>query len=265
MSIDCVPLSGSLGAEIRGVDVTDLGDSQFSELRAAFLQHHLLVFRDQKLTPDQHVEFGERWGPLLIHPIFPHLDGHPPIIQIQNRGKKRTLTEVWHSDVTFEEKPPLGSMLYALEVPSAGGDTLFANQHKAFDQLSPGMQRMLERLRALHSGQLLGTIAGEGERWQQHGQLHPVVRTHPETGRKALFVNRGFTIAFEDMSPEESAPLLRFLFQHATQPDLTCRHAWRRGDLVFWDNRSVLHYAIHDHDDAPRALHRITVEGDAPF
>jgi len=264
MALECVPLSGSLGAEVRGVDVTELSDSRFAELHAAFLEHHVLVFRDQKLTPGQQVDFAERWGPLLIHPIFPHLDGYPPIIHIQNRGKKRTLTEVWHSDVTFDAKPPLGSMLYALEVPSAGGDTLFANQHKVFARFSPGLQKMLEGLRAIHSGKLLGAIAGEGEQWQQQGQSHPVVRTHPETGRKALYVNRGFTVAFEDMTPAESAPLLRYLLQQATAPDVTCRHAWRRGDLVFWDNRSVMHYAIHDHDDATRVLHRITVEGDTP-
>ncbi|MDH3685411.1 MAG: TauD/TfdA family dioxygenase, partial [Myxococcales bacterium] len=254
----------SLGAEIDGLDVTNLDERQVAEVRAAFLEYHVLVFRDQKLTPDQQVAFAEHFGPLLIHPIFPHLEGYPPVIHIQNRGKKRTLTEVWHSDVTFEARPPLGTLLYALEVPDAGGDTLFANQHKAYERLSPGLKRMLDGLRAIHTGKLLGALSGEGERWKQHGQAHPVVRTHPETGRKALFVNRGFTVAFEDMTPEESAPLLRFLWEQATTPDVTCRHRWRPGDLVFWDNRSVMHYAIHDHDDAPRVLHRITVEGDTP-
>jgi taurine dioxygenase len=264
MTLEVLRLAGSLGAEVHGVDAASLDDASFDALHRAFLEHHVLVLRDQKLTPEQQVDFGRRFGPLFVHPIVPHLPGHPEVIEIANRGKRRSVTEVWHSDVSFAERPPLGSALYALEVPEAGGDTLFANQHLAFERLSPGLQRMLEGLRALHSGAGLGSALGEGERWRDHATAHPVVRTHPETGRKALYVNEGFTVAFEDMTREESAPLLRFLARACTRPDLTFRHRWRTGDLLLWDNRSVQHYAIHDHGDAPRRLHRITIEGDVP-
>lgn len=262
--LEVVRLAGSLGAEVRGVDLADLLPEQVAAIHRAFLEHHVLAFRDQKLSPTQLVAFGGRFGKLFVHPIVPHVESHPEVIEIRNRGKRRTITEVWHSDVTFDARPPMASALYALEVPDAGGDTLFANQHLAYERLSPGLKRLLEGLRAVHTGRGLGAVVGKGEAWKSQGQLHPVVRTHPETGRKALFVNRGFTIAFEDMTPEESHPLLEQLWEAATTPDLTFRHHWRPGDLVMWDNRSVQHYAIHDHGDAPRVLHRITVEGDAP-
>jgi len=264
MTLSSTRLSGALGAEVHGVDVTALAPPDFEAVHQLFLEHHVLVFRDQKLTPEQQIDFGERWGPLLIHPIIPHVPDHPPIVAIENLGKRRTLTEFWHSDVTFEPRPPAVTLLYALDIPPAGGDTLFANQHAAYDRLSPGMKQMLEGMRAVHSGRGLGTTAGKGEAWAHQGEVHPVVRTHPETGRKALFVNSGFTIAFEDMTAEESRPLLSQLCRQAVTPDLTMRHGWHEGDLVMWDNRSVQHYAIHDHGDTPRRLHRVTVEGDTP-
>ncbi|HKJ25869.1 MAG TPA: TauD/TfdA family dioxygenase [Myxococcota bacterium] len=264
MTLEVMRLAGSLGAEVHGVDAASLDDASFAALHRAFLEHHVLVLRDQKLTPDQQVEFGRRFGTLYVHPIVPHIAGQPEVIEIANRGKQSSLTEVWHSDVSFAERPPLGSALYALEVPAAGGDTLFANQHLAFERLSPGMRRMLEGLRGLHSGARLGSALGQGESWRDHATAHPVVRTHPETGRKALYVNEAFTVAFEDMTRRESAPLLRFLSAFATRPDLTLRHRWKAGDLVIWDNRSVQHHAIHDHGDATRRLHRITIEGDVP-
>jgi len=257
-------IAGTLGARVEGVDVTALEDDAFGDIQRLFLDHHVLVFPGQRLTPAQQVHFGERWGELLVHPIIPHVEGYPPIVAIENLGKGRTLTEFWHSDVTFEAKPPSISMLYARDIPEAGGDTLFANQHLAYERLSPGLKAMLAGRRAVHSGRGLGAAAGKGEAWQQQGELHPVVRTHPETGRKALFVNVGFTVAFEDMTQAESHPLLRFLYQQATTHDLTMRHAWREGDLLLWDNRSVQHYAIHDHGEASRTLHRITVAGDTP-
>lgn len=264
MSLDLKRLTGPVGAEIRGVDLADVSAGLFEAVHRAFLEHHVLVFRDQKLTSEQQIAFGQRFGTLHVHPIVPHLEGYPPILPIVNLGKRRTITEVWHSDVTFEERPPMASLLYAIELPETGGDTMFANQHLAYERLSPGLKRLLDGLRAIHTGRGLAAVTGKGEGWREHGQLHPVVRTHPETGRKALFVNRGFTVAFEDMTPEESRPLLDLLVERGTQPDLIYRHRWLPGDLVMWDNRSVMHYAVHDHGDAPRRLHRVTVEGDVP-
>ena len=264
MAIEVIRTAGSLGAEVHGVDLASLDDAAFDRVHRAFLDHHVLVFRDQKLSPEQQVDFGQRFGKLYVHPIIPHIEGHPEVIEIANRGKKYSLTEVWHSDVSFADRPPMSSALYALEVPEAGGDTLFANQHLAYERLSTGMKRMLDGMRALHTGALLGAALGKGEDWREHARAHPVVRTHPETGRKALYVSQGFTVAFEDMTREESGPLLRYLTMRCTALDLTCRHRWRVGDLVMWDNRSVQHHAIHDHGDAPRRLHRITIEGDAP-
>jgi len=260
-------LSGALGAEVRGLDLAHLSDEQFAAIRAAFLEHHVLVFREQRLTPEQQIAFGQRFGELHVHPIVPHLDGYPPILAIPNLGKKRTITEIWHSDVTFEEKPPLASILYAVEVPDVGGDTMFANQHLAYERLSPGMQRLLAPLKAVHSGGgLAAATRGRpgAEAWKLQGQHHPVVRTHPETGRKALFVSRAFVVGLADMTPHESEPLLSYLYAHCTTPDLTMRHSWRKGDVVMWDNRSVQHYAVHDYGDARRTMHRVTVIGDVP-
>jgi len=264
MAIDPKPLSGSLGAEIRGIDLAHLDDPDFKAIHAAFLEYHVLVFRDQKLTPALQIAFGRRWGSLFIHPIVPHLEGYPELIPIMNSGKKRTITEVWHSDVSFSERPPRSSGLYAIELPEVGGDTLFANQHLAYDGLSRGLKQMLDGLRAIHTGAGLGAVSGKGEAWKTQGQSHPVVLRHPETDRPALYVNAAFTVAFEDMTVAESQPLLGQLYRLSHTPDLCYRHRWQPGDLVLWDNRSVQHYAVHDHGDAPRTLHRFTVEGDVP-
>lgn len=263
-ALDLHLLAGSLGAEIHGLDLADVSAGKLDAIWQAFLKHHVLVFRDQKLEPQQQIEFGQRLGELFVHPIVPHLEGYPEIVPIQNFGKKRSLTEVWHSDVTFDPTPPLASALLAIELPPYGGDTIFANQHAVYDSLSAGMKAMLGGLRAIHTGAGLGAAAGKGESWREQGQLHPVVRTHPETGRPALYVNPAFTVAFEDMTVAESAPLLRYLFSAAHVPDVCYRHRWLPGDLVMWDNRSVQHYAVHDHGDAARTMHRITIKGDAP-
>jgi taurine dioxygenase len=259
-------VAGSLGAEIVGVDLPSVDDETFAQIHSAFLEHHVLVFRGQDFTPEQLIAYGERFGTLQVHPIVPSIDGYPPVICIPNLGKKHTLTEIWHSDVTFAPTPPLGSILYALEVPEYGGDTLFANQHLAYDRLSPGLKSILEGLEAIHSGDgLASSVTGDpDETWKLQGTRHPVVRTHPDSGRKALYVNPAFTRGFADMTGEESEPLLKYLYAQGTKPDLTMRHSWRKGDVVMWDNRSVMHFAVHDHGDAPRDMHRITVDGDTP-
>jgi len=264
MSIDVNRLCGSLGAEIRGVDLASLEPADFDAIRRAFLEHHVLAFREQKLTPEQQIAFGRRLGELYIHPIVPHLDDHPEIVPITNFGKRRSLTEVWHSDVSFDPTPPMASGLLAVELPPFGGDTLFANQHLAYDRLSDGMKSMLSGLRATHSGAGLGAATGKGDDWREQGQLHPVVRKHPETGRRALYVNPAFTVAFLDMTIAESRPLLDLLHEAGHAPDICYRHRWLPGDLVLWDNRSVQHYAVHDHGDATRTMHRFTVVGDQP-
>jgi len=243
--------AGALGATITGVNLNDLDGATFQTIHAAFLEHCVVHIPGQELTPESHKAFGARFGPLHTHPAARGVEGHPEILLLENRGKDRTITEVWHSDVTCEERPPSISILHARVLPEYGGDTMWANQYLAFERLSPGLQRMLDGMRAVHSAFELEST-------------HPVVRTHPETGRRALFVNAGFTRRFEDMTVEESRPLLRYLVEQATIPDLTYRHHWSTGDLVMWDNRCVMHFAIHDYGEQSRVMHRVTVQGDRP-
>jgi taurine dioxygenase len=249
--VDIHRLTGSVGAEVRGVDLNNVDEATFEVIRAGVLEHGVLVFRDQNLTPESHKAFGMRFGPLHTHPAAPGPEGHPEILLLRNTGKDHTITEVWHSDITCEKRPPSLSILRALQLPDYGGDTIWANQYLAYDRLSDGLKKMLEGKRAVHSAFELEAV-------------HPVIRTHPESGRKALFVNAGFTRRFEDMSVAESQPLLRLLVEAATSPDLCYRHQWRDGDVVMWDNRGVMHYAVHDYDSQPRVMHRVTVQGDEP-
>ncbi|MHB1487991.1 MAG: TauD/TfdA dioxygenase family protein [Acidimicrobiales bacterium] len=244
-------LTGSVGVEVDGVDLNDLEDDAFSVNKTTLLDQGVVGFRRQNLTPEAHKAFGTRFGPLHTHPAGQGIDGHPEILMLQNYGKERTITEVWHSDVTCEQRPPSISILNARLLPEYGGDTMWANQYMAYERLSPGMKHMLEGMRAVHSAFNLEAT-------------HPAVRTHPDTGRKALFVNAGFTRHFENMTPGESRPLLRFLVEHATSADLCYRHRWAPGDVVMWDNRAVMHFAVHDYGEAERVMHRVTVQGDEP-
>ena len=257
------PVAPSVGAEVRGIDVRRLDDATFAEIQRAFVAHRLLVIKDQSLTPEELMTFGERWGELHVHPITPHLDGFPPVQAIKNTGKKTTLNEHWHTDMSFEPVPPKMTMLHALEIPGLGGDTAFSDQHAAYESLSDGLKAMLDGVKAVHRSENLARIMGKDPR-EAPSATHPVFRTHPDTGRKALYVCRAFTQHFEGMSRSESAGLLEFLFDRSVRPDFTHRHRWEQGDLVFWDNRSLLHYAIHDHGDQPRLLHRVTVLGEVP-
>jgi taurine dioxygenase len=238
----------------------------------------VIFFHDQHLTPEQHLAFGRRFGNLDIHDLVAGMPDYPEIIEARKEEHDtQNFAGAWHSDVTYLEEPALGSILYAREVPAFGGDTVFANMYVAYDALSEGMKRMLGGMTAVHSARRpYGTRSNyfaEGQRSMKirlsntaEAEVeHPVVRTHPETGRKALFVNSVFTIRFTDMTEEESAPLLNFLHRHATQPEFTCRFRWQRNAIAFWDNRCVQHYAINDYHGQRRVMHRVAVNGDRPY
>jgi taurine dioxygenase len=270
-------LAGSLGAAVEGLDLTQpVGDDTMQALRQAFLEHLVLVFPGQAhITPAQHVAFARLWGPLQTMPAG-HLPGHPELIEIAARrgvkpsnanperrtheSAKLARTDIWHSDQTYEQHPVIGSLLLARELPTAGGDTMFANQYDAFDTLSTGMQKLLRDLRALHSGEgyyrLMGLDPANAPLTPQ-----PVARVHAETGRTALYVNRIWTKQFEDMTVEESQPLLNYLYAHAVEPCFTFRHRWQVGDLLIWDNRAVQHYAVDDYGNETRIMHRATILG----
>lgn len=268
---DVRPLTPTIGAEIFGVDLGgDLSNQQFDAIHEALLRHLVIFFRDQRMTPDQHKEFGRRFGKLHLHPASPNLlAGHPEILLIQaNEKSKRVAGEVWHSDVSCDPEPPMGSILYMHETPAnGGGDTMFANMYVAFDTLSAPMQHFLEGLSAVHDGE---HVYRGRYGWNDSGKtyprsVHPVVRTHPETGRKALFVNRGFTTAIEGLNRDESDALLDMLYDHAETPEYQCRFKWQPGSVAFWDNRAAMHHAMWDYFPHSRRAHRVTISGDKPF
>ena len=276
MQVDPV---GAVGAEISGVDLARLDDRAYAEIKQAFLDHLVLFFRDQRLSPEQQVALTRRFGPVLRVPYVAHLAEHPDIIAVLKEAEERqvsTFGNAWHSDFSFLEEPPAGSLLYALETPAHGGDTLWANMYMAYETLSEGMRRMLDGLRAIHTGKPYGVQGGAGIRGSRSIQItrgdpeadreiaHPVVRTHQESGRKALFVNAIYTTRFEGMSEVESRPLLNFLFEHSTRPEFTCRFRWSNRTLAIWDNRCTLHYAVNDYDGYRRLLHRTTFAGERP-
>ncbi|MBX3705400.1 MAG: TauD/TfdA family dioxygenase [Pseudomonadales bacterium] len=255
-------MSAPLGAIIDGVDVRRLGEAEFADIRALFQEHQVLALRGQTLTPQEQLAFGQRWGELVRHP-YAGMKAYPDLIELKNPGKARDINQHWHSDMTYNRAPPKLTMLYALETPGIGGDTAFANQALAYAELSEGLRRVVDGLRAVHSAEGLagqyGADPGQAPRAE-----HPVVRTHDETGQRALYVCRAFTRRFVGWTREESAGLLEYLFQHGARPEFQARHSWRPGDLVLWDNRCLLHFAVHDHGDAPRRIHRLQVAGPAP-
>lgn len=255
-------LSAPLGAIVEGVDVKQIDAATWQQLNALFLQHHVLVFPAQELTPEDQIAFAEHWGSLVRHP-YAALADYPNIIELKNQGKKRDVNQHWHSDMTYNERPPTLTMLYALQAPEIGGDTAFANQVLAYEELSDGLKIVVDPLKAHHSAQGLARLYGQNEA-EAPRALHPVVRTHDESGQRALYVCQAFTQRFEGWSREESESLLAYLYRHSTRPEYQGRHQWRAGDLVMWDNRAVLHYAVHDHGDDPRVIHRLQVEGPVP-
>jgi taurine dioxygenase len=273
--IDVRPFTATLGAEIGGVDLSvKLSQAVVDEIERAFLDFGVVFFRDQQLTPEQHIAFAERFGRIDINRFFRAVDLYPQIAEVRKEAdQKSNIGGAWHTDHSYDQIPAKGSLLYAREIPPVGGDTLFSSMYAAYEALSPGLQRTLEGLKALHSSRhafgasarrlaesdLKGRV-GNPELATQDA-IHPVVIVHPETGRKALYVNSSFTIGIEGWSAEESEVLLGYLYKHAVRPEFTARFRWQPGSLAFWDNRSTWHLALNDYAGHRRLLHRITIEG----
>ena len=259
------PLTGSIGASVEGIDLNKpVDDATFAALHDAFLTHCVLVYRGQQLQPAAQVEFARCWGtPLNTNPLLKHIESHPEIVQVTKIPKATASTEAWHYDSPYTPVPPKISILSAVTVPH-GGDTMWCNQCLSYDRLSPTMKGALEGLRVKFVGLRLGRMLG-ADAASLPSAVHPLVRTHPETGRKALYVGHRETAQLIDgMTAEESRPLLDFLYQHSTSPDNIYRHMWQPGDVVMWDNRCTMHYAVHDYGEAERVLNRITIEGEMP-
>ena len=275
--IEVRPISGTIGAEIHGVDVaSDLDDKTIGDIRKALLDHCVIFFRDQKLDVERHKAFTRRFGEIFIHPNYKGTQADPEIVEITRLpGDTKIVGEEWHADTTMVAEPPMGAILYAKEVPPYGGDTVFANQYLAYETLSDGMKTMLAPLRALHSDRKVAgpqanmnakrsTKVREDADWRETVSTHPVVVTHPETGRKLLYVNHSYTTGFEGMTEAESKPLLGFLLDHGHRPEITCRFRWETGSIAFWDNRVCKHLAIHDAGPFKRMMRRTQICGTRP-
>ncbi len=269
------PIAGALGAEIGGVNLSaDLPDQTIADIRRAWLAHGVVFFRDQDLPPARLLAFARRFGAVLEYPFVRGLPEFPEIIPVVKLEHERhNFGGVWHTDTAYLDQPPMATMLVAREVPPFGGDTLFASGCRAYDALSDGMRRMLDGMHAVNSSAKAEVTKTREDRVKdsprddarrEYNAEHPVVRTHPETGRKALYVNGAHTQRFAGMTDEESAPLLAYLFQHQVKPEFTCRFAWRPGSVAFWDNRCALHNPVNDYHGHRRVMHRVTLAGDTP-
>jgi taurine dioxygenase len=269
------PVTAALGAEVSGIDLRQpLPDSVFGELRDALVQCQVLFFRDQPIEPAHQQALAERFGPLQTHPAYATVEGHPAITILESTPEKPTLIEKWHTDMTFRQHPPMGTMLRSRIIPERGGDTLFASMTAAWDALSDRMKAMLDGLTAVHSFEhgFRESLAEPGGRERLADALranppiaHPVVRTHPESGRKLLFVNELFTTRIRELSAAESDSLLGFLFRHVQQPEFCCRFRWSENAIALWDNRSTQHKPVNDYFPAHRRMERITIDGDRPY
>ncbi len=264
---------GAVGAQVSGVDLAQFDDATLGELRNAFARHSVLFFRDQKLTPEQHISLAERWGDINVNRFFTPVEGYPQIAQVLKEPEQKfNIGGGWHTDHSYDQIPALGSMLYALETPETGGDTLFAGTCAAYDTLSEGLRETLGNLRAVHSSRhVFGAAANRpkeladrlgNEELAEQDAVHPVVIQHPLSGRRSLYVNPGFTRRFDGWTEEESAPLLRYLYDHISRPEHTYRFRWQPGSLAFWDNRATWHFAVNDYHGQRRLMHRITLEGE---
>jgi taurine dioxygenase len=281
VDLDVRPLSASIGAEIRGLDLRDISDSQVAAIRAVWLARRVVFFPDQHLDPDSHQAFARRFGALTeAHPVLPAMVEHPNIHQIDYAQQRDVMGPAphdrglgWHTDVTFMARPPMATILRAVTVPTSGGDTMWSDQVAALAGLSPTMQAFLTTLTAVHDARyaFADTLKREGGgHWdgEEITELvpvrHPVVRTHPETNERSLYVNPMFTSHIEGVSRSESAALLAYLYDHATQPRFTVRYHWRAGDVAFWDNRSTQHAVVGDFGSQDRVIQRVTLRGDEP-
>ena len=274
-SVRVVPLTPTVGAEIHGIDLSRaLPEAEVQAVRGALLEYLVVFFRDQEITPEQHMAFARQFGELSPAPFGPRHPDYPLMMVLDQHAPKGSGGDRWHTDNTFMKTPPMGSILRAVQLPSSGGDTLFASMYAAYEALSEPMKRFLEGLRAEHdlTRMLSLTIRRGNDGGAELAQMqrdwppmeHPVIRTHPETGRKALFVNRNFTTRIVGLTESESDALLRLLLEHVSTPAFQCRFHWEPGSVAFWDNRAALHYAVPDYSDR-RLMHRVTLEGDQPF
>ena len=269
------PLSSAVGAVLSGIDISEeLSADAIAEIRQAWLEHLVIFFCDQKLSDERLMAFGRRFGDLYMHPNLAKKGPNPEVIHVvKEPDATRVVGAEWHTDTAHVECPPMGAILYALEVPPRGGDTLFANQYLAYEALSDGLKAALDGMKAVHNdSRVAGPNANKGrstqtrddEEWTPTENAHPVIRTHPETGRKALFVNVASAHKFEGMRRAESAALLQYLFKHATRPEFTCRFNWEPGSVAFWDNRCLKHIAVNDYQGHRRDMRRVQLVGDKP-
>ena len=273
--IEVRPLSRAVGAEILGINLLNpVSDAQIAEIRKIWLQHSVVFFREQPLEPGAFQAFAQRFGEIIEYPFVKGLPDFPLIVPVLKLPhEKHNFGGVWHTDTTYLQEPPMATMLIARELPPVGGDTLFASNYAAFEGLSPALQDTLRTLKGVNSSAKAAVTHSREDRLadsatdkgrSELNSEHPVVRTHPETGREALYVNPGHTVRFAGWTEEESAPLLNYLFEQQVKPEYTCRFVWRPGSIAFWDNRCALHNPINDYHGYKRLLHRITLKGDKP-
>lgn len=274
-TIEVRPIAGALGAEVHGVDLAKPADAAtVTEIRRAFLENLVIFFRDQHLTLEQYMAFARTLGSPVEYPFVKGLPGFPNVIEVKKlEHEKSNFGGIWHSDTSYMDQPPMASMLLAREVPPYGGDTIFANQYLAYERLSDGFKKLLAVLKGVNTSAKADVSKTREDRIKTDGRdeakkdfaaEHPVVRTHPETGRRALYVNVAHTARFSGMTEEESAPLLDYLFQHQVRPEFTCRFSWLPGSIALWDNRCAQHNPINDYHGFRRVMHRITLAGDMP-